>query len=166
MSEPSRAAEPPIPSRDSSVVVLIRGHGESLETYWALRSDSVPYMPGFMSFIGGSVDASDRELPIEGGDERERVRRACAIRESFEEAGALVALAEPVDVGRLAEARRQLLAGEKTFPELAREHGWRFRSDGLAFAGRWQSPPFRPTRFDTNYYLARVPEAEPLSVIP
>ena len=166
MSEPPRAAEPAIPFRDSAVVVLIRGHGETLETYWAERGEAVPYMPGFMSFIGGSVDAVDLELPIEGSDERERVRRACAIRESFEEAGALVALAEPVDLAPLPEARRQLLAGEKTFPELARQHGWRFRADTLVFAGRWQSPPFRPTRFDTNYYLARVPETEQLSIIP
>ena len=159
--------EPAPPAfRDSSVVVLVRGLGDSLETYWVERSEAVPYMPGFMSFIGGSVDASDAELPIEGGEEAERVRRACAIREAFEEAGALVALAAPVDPAPLAQARHRLLEGSASFPDLARENGWRFRSDGLAFAGRWKSPPFRPTRFDTNYYLARVPDDEKLSVIP
>src|SRR5258708_3571121 len=160
-------SDPALPKfRDSAVVVLARGPGESLETYWARRGETVPYMPGFMSFIGGSVDPSDLELPIEGGDERERVRRACAIREAFEESGALVALAAPVDRAPLAAARRRLLAGEATFAALAKRHGWRFRADALAFAGRWQSPPFRPTRFDTNYYLARGGADEALSIIP
>ena len=160
-------SEPVLPKvRDSAVVVLVRGRGENLETWWVRRGDTVPYMPGFMSFIGGSVDASDLELPIEGAGRGEHPRLACAIREAFEESGALVALATPVDPAPLPDARRRLLAGEAAFPALAQRLGWRFRADGLAFAGRWQSPPFRPTRFDTNYYLARVPEGLELSVIP
>jgi len=74
------------------------------------------------------VDASDLELPLEETDGPlgvERAMRACAIREAYEEAGVLVALAAPVDDEPLASGRAQLLAGERSFAALASEHGWR-----------------------------------------
>jgi glyoxylase-like metal-dependent hydrolase (beta-lactamase superfamily II)/8-oxo-dGTP pyrophosphatase MutT (NUDIX family) len=153
--------------RGSAVVVLLRGHGADLETWWVRRSDAVSVMPGFDSFLGGTVEPVDAELPIEGvADEGERVLRACAIREAFEEAGVLIGLAGPATCPpeRLLEARGNLLAGVVTFPRLAWECGWRFRADALTFAGRWQTPPFTPMRFDASYFLARAPEGQEPSV--
>src|SRR4029077_4140074 len=54
--------------------------------------------------------------------------------------------------------------GDVTFLALAREHGWRFRADALAFAGRWVSPPFAPRGFETDYFLARVPDGQEATV--
>ena len=151
-------------TRSSAVVLLVRGHGDALETFWARRSDAVSYMPGFRSFVGGIVDPEDSELPIEGAGDAERALMACALREAFEEAGVLVGVESAGSAATLAEARRRLLAGEVTFPALAREHGWRFRAEALAFAGRWTSPPFAPRRFETDYFLAQVPEGQEASV--
>ncbi len=146
-------------------MLLVRGHGEELETFWARRSDAVSYMPGFRSFVGGTVDPEDAELLIEGAPEGHgRALIACALREAFEEAGVLVGVDETGPLGQLAEARRRLLAGEATFPALARAHDWRFRADALSFAGRWISPPFAPRSFETDYFLARVPEGQEATV--
>ncbi len=153
--------------RGSAAVVLLRGHGLDLETWWVRRSDAVSIMPGFDAFPGGAIEPTDAGLPIEGvADEGERVLRACAIREAFEEAGVLIGLVAPTSCGpeRLLEARQNLLAGVVTFPRLAWECGWRFRADALTFAGRWQTPPFTPVRFDASYFLARVPEGQEPSV--
>jgi len=151
--------------KESAAVILIRGVGEALETFWVERGESVSYMPGFQAFIGGKVNPEDVELVVEGTDEGpERVMRACAIREAFEEAGVLLSRAGANDRTTLAEARRQLLAGEATFPALARTHGWRFVAADLAFAGRWQTPPFASQRFDTVFFAARVPEGQEASV--
>lgn len=153
-------ASSPARFRESAVIVLIRGSGADLETFWVRRSDEVGYMPGFEAFVGGTASAEDAELPVEGAaDDRERTLMACAIREAFEETGVVVALAAPVTED-LAEDRRRLLAGEVTFPALARERGWRFESRQLAFAGRWQTPVFVAVRFDTTYFLARVPAGQ------
>jgi 8-oxo-dGTP pyrophosphatase MutT (NUDIX family) len=153
--------------RDSAAVVLVRGHGRDLEAFWVRRSDAVTFMPGFEAFIGGSADPDDRELPIEGAtDPHDRMLRACALREAFEEAGVLGGLGTPTPLGNLAEARRRLLAGEATFSALAREHGWRFRGDALVSAGRWQTPPFAVARFDTVYFLLRMPDGQQASVHP
>jgi glyoxylase-like metal-dependent hydrolase (beta-lactamase superfamily II)/8-oxo-dGTP pyrophosphatase MutT (NUDIX family) len=147
--------------------VLVRGEGEALETYWALRGDAVGYMPGFRAFVGGKVDADDGELAIAGaGDDAERTLMACAIREAFEETGVLVALDGAASLAGAAAARERLLAGEARFHDLARENGWRFRADGLVPAGRWQTPPFSTMRFDTVFYVARVPQGQEPSIIP
>lgn len=161
MNIPDRRRVP----RASAVVLLVRGPSDGLETFWVRRSDLVSYMPGFRSFVGGTVNPEDTELEIEGArDASQRVLLACAFREAFEEAGVLVGVGDTGPPERLAEARRRLLAGEATFPALAREHGWRFRADALAPAGRWVSPPFAPRGFETDYFLARVPEGQETSV--
>lgn len=151
--------------RDAAAVVLVRGHGAELEVFWAKRSDAVAFMPGFHAFIGGTVMAEDAEVPMDGVPEGpERLLRVCAVREAFEEAGVLIGLEEPALPGVLSEARGELLAGEARFEDLARDHGWRFRGDALPFAGRWMTPPFSAARFDTMFYLARLPEGQEASV--
>ncbi len=149
--------------RDSAVIVLVRGAGSSLETFWVRRSDAVGVMPGFWAFPGGSVDPQDQELDLEA-DLPDAILRACALREAFEETGVLAGLAASVAPEPLGEARRALLAAETTFPALARAHGWRFDPRALAFAGRWRTPPFAARRFDATFYLARAPEGQEPSV--
>src|SRR5262249_50387295 len=123
----------------------------------------VRYMPGFRAFPGGTANAEDQELEIDGiAPGPERVARACAIREAFEETGVL--LAEHIDLATLDAARTRLLDGGARFPELAREHGWRFRADVVVPAGRWISPPFAATRFETEFFVARAPEGQEPSV--
>lgn len=162
---PAVGTRPPTGPRASAVVILVRGEGEALETFWVLRSDAVSYMPGFRAFVGGTVNPEDAELPIEGAPEgSQRELMACAIREAFEEAGVLVGLEEPVDPASLLSPRHALLAGKATFPALAREHGWRFKAGALAFAGRWVSPAFAPRGFETDFFLARVPDGQECSV--
>ena len=79
--------------RDSAVVVLVRGHGRDLETFWVKRSDEVAVMPGFQAFPGGKVSAEDSELEFEdAADLPDRALRACALREAFEETGVLAGL--------------------------------------------------------------------------
>lgn len=153
--------------RDAAVVVLVRGHGSELETYWVLRSDAVPVQPGFRAFIGGKVDAADADLPLPGvEDDFDRAARACAIRESLEETGVLVGLVSPAEPGAIAAARARLLAGGVSLAAIALENHWKFDPSALEFAGRWQTPVFAPVRFDTLYFLARVPESQEPSIQP
>lgn len=144
--------------RASAVVLLVRGPAHDLETFWVRRSELVSYMPGFRAFVGGTVDPQDAELEIAGAtDAAQRAILACAFREAFEEAGVLLGVADAGPADQLAAARLRLLAGEATFPALAREHGWHFDASALAPAGRWSSPPFVPRPFETDYFLGRVP---------
>ena len=155
---------------------MIRGEGPALEVYWVLRGETVPYMPGFHAFPGGKVDTQDLELELAGAEsDFERAARACAIREAFEETGVLIGLEDGgPSAGTRSNGERsyreidrtELLAGRVTFPVLAKRHGWRFRADALTPAGRWTTPPFASARFDTCFYLARVPQGMEPTVRP
>ena len=76
----------------------------------------------------------------------------------------LAALLQQAEI--LADARSRLLEGRATLREIASERGWHFTPGALEFAGRWQTPPFAPVRFDTLYFLARVPEGQAPIVLP
>jgi glyoxylase-like metal-dependent hydrolase (beta-lactamase superfamily II)/8-oxo-dGTP pyrophosphatase MutT (NUDIX family) len=153
--------------RDAACVVLVRGHGASLEVYWVRRSDAVPFQPGFMAFPGGKVDAADGAFPVPGvSDEFERAARVCAVREALEETGVLVGVPGDVDAASLASARTALLEGRATLADVTRDHGWPLDPASLTFAGRWQTPPFAPVRFDTLFFLATLPSGQEPTVIP
>jgi len=153
--------------RDAACVVLVRGHGRKLEAYWVRRSDAVAFQPGFMAFPGGKVDAGDADWPMPGvADDFERAARVCAVREALEETGVLVGVDGAVDAASLAAARRALLDHRATLAEVAREHGWQLAPESLTFAGRWQTPVFAPTRFDTLFFLSRLPIGQAPSVVP
>jgi glyoxylase-like metal-dependent hydrolase (beta-lactamase superfamily II)/8-oxo-dGTP pyrophosphatase MutT (NUDIX family) len=158
---------PPKTFRDAACVVLVRGHGRDLEVFWVRRGDAVPSQPGFMAFPGGKVDAADAEFPVAGvSDEFERAARVCATREALEETGVLVGVDGPVDPAALAGAREALLTGRATLADVVREHGWTLHPESLTFAGRWQTPVFAAMRFDTLFFLSRLPMGQAPSVIP
>ena len=158
---------PPKTFRDAACVVLVRGQGADLEVFWVRRSDAVPFQPGFMAFPGGKVDAADLEFDVPGvPDDFERAARVCAVREALEETGVLVAHEGDVDAASLAAARESLLAGRATLANVVREHGWKLAPESLTFAGRWQTPVFAPVRFDTLFFLSRLPFGQDVSIIP
>jgi len=153
--------------RDAACVVLVRGHGRELEVFWVRRSDAVQFQPGFMAFPGGKVDASDAEFPVPGvADDFERAARVCAVREALEETGVLLGVEGAVDAGAVVAARADLLAGRATLEQVARAHGWKLAPDSLTFAGRWQTPVFAPVRFDTLFFLSRLPSGQTPTVLP
>ena len=153
--------------RESAAIALMRGARTTLEVFWVRRSDEVSYMPGFDALVGGKVAPEDLELEVTGcAEEPDRVLRSCAIREAFEETGVLIGLpaGNAIDPAALAEARRRLLAGEARFDVLANGHGWRFDGTALHAAGRWQTPPFASQKFDTQFFLARIPDGQEATV--
>ena len=150
----------PKPHRPSAAVILVRGTGEHIQVFWVQRSALVSYMPEFRAFIGGTVDPGDADIPVQGAFGPDAIERACAFREAFEEAGVLIGVDNPGTPAVLAEARHRLLKGEVTFAELAQQHGWTFQRDALLPAGRWSTPAFSPRRFETQFYVARVPEGQ------
>jgi ribonuclease/clavin/mitogillin len=153
--------------RDAACVVLVRGHGRDLEVFWVRRSDAVPFQPGFMAFPGGKVDGADATFEVPGvSDDFERAARVCAVREALEETGVLVAHDGGATPESIAAAREALLEGTATLADVVREHGWTLAPETLTFAGRWQTPVFAPMRFDTLFFLCRLPEGQWPTILP
>jgi hypothetical protein len=87
-----------------------------------------------------------------------------AVREVFEECGVLLAGPdESTVVGDVSEPdweadRLALLERKVALAELLTARGLVLRSDLLAPFGRWLTPEFETRRFDTFFFVARLPE--------
>ncbi len=163
---------PDRPPRPSAAVVPWRRRDGALEVYWIRRGRTLPFMGGWRAFPGGGLDRRDAALPVAGLPSHpspERVTSpsalpvsdlepdlrpgivACALRELFEETGALLTSGRrPADLSKM---RRDLLAGQLDFGRTLSEAGAALNAEPLQFAGRWLTPPFTPRRFDNRFFV-------------
>ena len=146
--------------KDAGSIILLKD-ADDPKLLWVKRSDRLAFMGGFHAFPGGQLDKGDLETPVAGCAGDEAAMRACAAREVFEEVGVLLAGgASELSVAEIADARRRLAAGEKTFRQIISEHRLTLAGDALVAAGRWVTPPFAPRRFDTWFFLAWLPAGQ------
>jgi len=160
------------------VIVLRDDHGP-LEVFMLERHIQSDFAGGAYVFPGGTLDAGDqdpaladlvdgwRELAARTGEDPDRVRAlaVCAIRETFEEAGVLLARNEDGGPVRLDdpgwhEKRTAIAGGEIDAVTLAKETGIRYAADLLRFWQRWVTPIFAPKRYDTRFFVAVMPEGQ------
>jgi 8-oxo-dGTP pyrophosphatase MutT (NUDIX family) len=171
-------AEPVVP-RDSSTVIVLRDGGGTLEVFMLERHIKSDFAGGAYVFPGGTLDESDRDPALAGlvdgwgdlaagtGEDPDLVRAlaVCAIRETFEEAGVLLArhkdgIPVRLDDPAWAQRRRAVAAREMTAATLARETGIRYAADLLRFWQRWVTPVFAPRRYDTRFFVAVMPSGQ------
>jgi glyoxylase-like metal-dependent hydrolase (beta-lactamase superfamily II)/8-oxo-dGTP pyrophosphatase MutT (NUDIX family) len=92
-------------------------------------------------------------------DAHARAVRA-AVREVFEETGLLCVRGSLPAIAELREARRRLLADELSFVDFLARHGLAIDAADFQPAGQWLAPEFVPIRFQTRYFLHRVPDGQ------
>jgi 8-oxo-dGTP pyrophosphatase MutT (NUDIX family) len=135
--------------------------------------------PNVYVFPGGTVRADDTDLAWPSPPEdlcarsdaaiepdEARAVYACAIRELFEEAGVLLVRDAPDHVlvvdddlaDELAAARSEIQAGARPFHSLL--ESWRPAFDLLVPFSHWVTPTAAPARFDTWFFVARLPERQ------
>jgi 8-oxo-dGTP pyrophosphatase MutT (NUDIX family) len=141
------------------------------------RVAAMKFAPGAYVFPGGSVDPADfgpavgwhgpdpAEIGARLGASAEMARAlvCAAVRETFEEAGVLLAGAP--DGGPLADPsgpsweadRAALVAGAVTLAELLARRGLVLRADLLVPWARWITPEGEPRRFDARFFAAALP---------
>jgi 8-oxo-dGTP pyrophosphatase MutT (NUDIX family) len=151
-----------------------------LEVFMLRRNLDSVWIAGAQVFPGGAVDADDRDPRWEprcGGWDEGRASRAlgrphgglgffvAAVRETFEEAGVLLArdpdgVAADSRHAHLAAARAALNAGEHDFDRVVLDHGLVLATDALLPVSHWVTPPGGPRRYDTWFFVAAAPEGE------
>lgn len=173
----------PVPARASATVIVARDGTRGLEVFMLERHLQSDFAGGAFVFPGGKLDQADLDpgflellvgwspaLAAGWGREDEELARAlvvCAIRETFEEAGILLARlpdGRPVrlgsDAGRWIEVRHALQAGHRSALQGAREAGIRFDASMLRFWVRLVTPVQAPKRYDTRFFVAAMPEGQ------
>lgn len=148
-------ASPPATPKPSATILLLRD--DPLQVLMIRRHHEQTFASALV-FPGGKVDASDGSdewLELLTGAENysaeERGYRVAAFRETYEEAGVLLARdASGAHVGTVEP-------GQVDFMRLVRESGGRLCLDDLVLFGHWITPERAPKRFDTRFYLAAMP---------
>lgn len=148
-------------------VLLLRRHGKS------------GVLPDMYVFPGGRVEERDRPAPgCFGSLSAERVREltgsvaselapaylVAAIRETFEEAGILLArprgesrLLSAAHARELAGRRLAVQSGQLDFLELIEREGLELAADRFSAHAHWITPEVVPQRFDTLFFTAVAP---------
>jgi 8-oxo-dGTP pyrophosphatase MutT (NUDIX family) len=177
----------PVTPEPAATVVLLRESDAGLEVYLTRRQDNLAFLGGFHVFPGGKLDTKDREADTmhNCGDFEKNPERyllpgehplveciayhVAAIRELFEEAGVLLAYdmkGNPVRGDdeelwqRLRQARKKIHALQMCMTDLMRQEDLVYAVDKLVWLSRWITPASSPRRFDTQFFLARLPEGQ------
>mgnify|MGYP006276594539 FL=1 len=140
--------------RPASTLVLVRDGQEGVEVLLMQRTRDAVFLPGFHVFPGGALNEGDGDSPY----------AMAALRECFEEAGILLVRDGDgrVDVHLQPDntLRSRIDAGSLALTDYCAERGLEPATESLVYLGRWITPPGPPRRFDTRFFLARVPAGQ------
>ena len=160
------AGEQPVPPRPASTVVLARDSETApFEVLLLRRPAEARFAAGAYVFPGGMIDPADHDPELSerlgvDSDRGEPAALAAALRELLEETGLLLADSRPAPEA-VAAARQSLLAGDSNFLGIAHEMDLTFRTVRSAYFGRWITPRRFSRRYDTRFFLTRLPEDQP-----
>jgi 8-oxo-dGTP pyrophosphatase MutT (NUDIX family) len=167
--------------RDAATVILLRDREEGhYEVFLMRRGRNQAFMGGAHVFPGGRQSrigvggfcAADAKRLLQEPDLSEATALGlfmAAIRETFEEAGVLLArdvhggevdLSAPETAARFAAYRLELHENRMTLADLAQREGLLFAPDLLSPYSHWITPEIETRRFDTRFFLAKLPEGQ------
>ncbi len=165
--------------RPAATVLLLRDGEAGLEVHLLRRTRGMPFAGGMTAYPGGGVDPRDGDTDVVwagppaaewatalGCDERLARELVCAaVRETFEEAGVLLAGSPgqvvPDVTGEDWEAQRQaLLTRELSLAGLLAGRGLALRADLLRPFAHWITPPQETRRYDTRFFAAALPAGQ------
>lgn len=179
MADDSKARVP----RLAATVLLVRDGDPDIEVFMLRRNLNSDFVGGAYVFPGGAVDESDKTDPdltsvcggfsdaaassVLGVESGGLAHFVAAIRESFEEAGVLLArngdgnhVELDADTEFWSTARQNVYDGEVRLAQLCRDRGLQLEVDQVAYLSHWITPMGPPRRFDTRFFVARMPEGQ------
>ena len=163
--------EPPA-SRDAATIVLLRDGAAGLEVLLMRRPDSMAFAPGMHVFPGGRVDLSQDTMPTVSGTVRTgtgtdlglaRALVVAGIRETFEEAGVLLAVdrsGRPATPDHAWTEDRTASETAGGFPDVLRRRRLHIDADLLVPIAHWITPEVETRRFDTRFLAAALPAGQ------
>ncbi|MBS0243514.1 MAG: NUDIX domain-containing protein [Proteobacteria bacterium] len=163
-----------VPARPSATIMLVRDGAAGIEIFMVVRDRPMDGAMGAVVFPGGKVDEEDRHPENWGHlsapqSHPELAYWLAAMRETFEEAGVVIARPKGDTSGDIAPARaaemvakhRDALLDRKiTFAEIIRSEGLVPALDHMVHFAHWQTPLGLPKRFDTHFFLVAAPEGQ------
>lgn len=167
--------------RPAATVMLVRDSNGGLEVFMMRRNPASEFVAGAMVFPGGAVDPGDSAstmAPFCAGLTDAEASAAldvpadglafwvAAVRETFEEAGLLLAyddegelvrFDDPGVEQRFSHYRDQVDAGLLPLPDLCTDEGITLAVDSVHYLSNWITPVGPSRRYDTRFFVARAP---------
>ena len=181
------------PKQAATVILLRPAERQGFEVFLTRRPDAIEFLGGMYCFPGGTVhkeDCADAMLRQCHGLTPNQARTiagarfgprealgiwVAAIRKLFEEAGILLARPESGDrltpqlngAGRLTERHGALTRKAISFQALLESENLLCDLSSLGYFSYWQTPSQFAMRFDTRFFIARLPDDQmPLGTTP
>jgi 8-oxo-dGTP pyrophosphatase MutT (NUDIX family) len=155
---------PIAPARPAATVLLVRDGAGGVEVLMVRRHAKSGFAAGALVFPGGKVDAGDAALARFGRAADLLPYRVAAIRETWEEAGILLAgrpgeegLLDHDGVRRLRDAYPDPTTDMATILE---RESLGLATDRLERFAHWITPEAEPRRFDTQFFIAATPAGQ------
>ncbi len=184
-----------VPVRDAATVLILAGDDDPHVLMLKRNARSV-FVGDMWVYPGGAVDTEDAsriaDETVSGLTDGEASARlgiarggiafwVAALRETFEEAGILLAhhhrhaanaagprdlppgiidLSPPDVAQRFSRYRDEVNAGERDFIETVRSEGLLLDGDNVSYVGRWVTPLGSPRRYDTRFFLTAMPDGQ------
>ncbi len=170
--------------RPAATVTLVRDTPRGFEVLMMQRNFQSVFMPGMHVFPGGAVDRHDSSEDIAalctGLTDADASRKLgiasgglaywiAAIRESFEEAGILLAcndqgeivtLEDTVRAERFHSYRSRVEHGEHPLSDMLRDEGLQLPLQQMTYFSHWITPIGAPRRYDTRFFVAAAPASK------
>lgn len=184
MTSATELPQQPSEPRHAGTVILLRERDGEIEVLLTRRHEQMSFMGGMWVFPGGTLcpaDTSSAALALIAAPEKSGGERfvdlqgqplpqslclglaMAACRETFEETGVLLATtAHGHDVGtellaRMHERRRAIVSQPQLFATFLQEEHLRIELASLLYWAHWITPSAVPKRFDTRFFVARLP---------
>jgi 8-oxo-dGTP pyrophosphatase MutT (NUDIX family) len=173
------------PIKPAATVIIAREgpDGGAPEIFMLRRTSKAAFASGMYVFPGGRVDSDDHLHKYDehrrGPSEAQSLQRdalgaewrgywIAGVRETFEEAGLLLAYTSAADLLRYGDEneqrfdsyRHQIHSGKLSLFELCRRESLTLAVDRIHFVNRFVTPAGRPRRFDTRFFLAEAPPGQ------
>ena len=164
----------------AATLILAKPHGNGFKVYLLKRSPKSRFLPGVYVFPGGAVEPEDHgferwkfhlDMDSEGiyghlggsgfSTEEALPFALAAIRETFEEAGVWPARrpgSKNGDLEALFRSRDQENLSSGWFIRAVEKQSWVLDLSRINRWSHWLTPHGMPLRFDTRFFLTRMPE--------
>lgn len=179
----SIGANKDIAIRDASTVIMVREVDAGVEICMLMRNLKSDFVGGAYVFPGGAIDGNDYSpefqdlCPFFDDDKASQALGLkkgglgffiAAIRESFEEAGILLAslpgdeemvsMKDPARAELFLHYREELNAHRLGLIDIVKSEKLSLRPERLKFHSRWITPVGPPRRYDTRFFLVDAPK--------
>jgi 8-oxo-dGTP pyrophosphatase MutT (NUDIX family) len=163
--EPHLAAVVP---RPAATALILRDRPNGLEVFMVVRHHQIEFASGALVFPGGKVDNDDADpdwdsLTAPSPNDLDRAFAIAALRETFEEAGILIARERGAGALLTAALARRIVAAHRAsapparFIDVIRGAKLELATDLLVRFAHWITPVGLPKRYDTHFFIVAAP---------